>query len=884
MKNKAFGHFNQKIIDFKAPLISKNQQKKPIRALLVKAFLAIFALSVLYPGGSSFHFAQTAFGQEGAGNDRLGEITSFCARPFGDGETQGFFSHEYLGTGSCGGGGGAGDPCSGPRRAKAYALPHGFVAALGPIEDFGSGDLKIQPEEVCLTHLGQYDSETGAYVGDNFSTEAGGYILDGKYLEARRFLTFNNPAALDSTENPGLVSPNNDFRFDYFGNIEPFSDPLKRHNLHQQAGQVSAYYHITRFRTHFLDDQFIHSLAIPEDIRTNLLHRQFRPGFTHNDQQMVEEKPIIGPMSGSFLSNAHGQQNLTLNYMSALHRNIGSNPNSAAVGLAYDPVMMVGEYGGLFMHWLLAEPEPLKLNGCSSSGWANSVTACFEDATNQILGAWYIGQPEIYGDRYFAARYWCINNGGINCDPEDLAMACEWPDVPGSGVMPCNRGQNVDNVHMFVESANNYPPGYLPSDLMAIPGLFTYPFNQGNAFGSTIGHPGSQEKTALFFSGLFYDFAHEVGMGWRDSARLWFQTLHMVSSDSITMRQFGETLMLAAEALWPVEDFPVLHQAIFQAVTSRGIPLDGKQYFWENLPPTIGEPENFPPAPLNPDGNFWPGRRFGTAHPQTKAVTQNGQQTTIYAPWGGRVVRTTYEETDNDYAYMAYSIYKHSKFGPADSLIITDGGLNLEWDPNNPGDFADYNYDGSYVARFYGREAGNVTMLLPMNEENNRRLAYAARFIFCGDIEICSPYQDNNAFGFRVIQKMKNGFSFTAQRLSGHTYELTIEDPSLEMAGPRTGAASFSWEILDRRGQNLAVQSISEEVGGNQIEGYKARFTALQDQPVVIRVTRDRQGYAPDILEKVERGTDLDRDTGVGQGRAFVRNCLYPEAGTDRCL
>lgn len=772
--------------------------------------------------------------------------------------------------------------CQGPTRAWGMAFPTGYVNSLDE-------NLVPKLERVCLTHLGEYDSETGARTADNYSPVAGGFYLNGKFLESRPFISSGLFVELDDPNVPGLVSDENDFRGSYLPTPAPEGmTALERHWLHQWAGELNMYHHVTRFRREFLNDSFVHSLVMPQELKQNIINRQFRPDYSDEGEFMVQSKPIIGPWGGPILSAFQGAQDYLDNTMTVLHRGVAGGLDKLAVGMAYDPTMIVGEYGSLVYQWLLNSPQPLEPgNTCNGNAWPTSLTDCMEDATNLVLGAWYSGNPETYRDRAYAARQWCLTTPGANCDPENFAIACEYPDVPGNGVMPCDRGQNVDNVMMFVESQQNYAPGEAPPVIMAIPGIYTYPFSQTGAGGSGIAYPTSNEKTALFFSALFYDFAHEVGIGWRNMARLWMQKLHMITNPQTNMRQYGATIMAAANELWPEADFPVLHEALFQAITSRGIPLNGATYFRDNLPEVIGGPENFVPTPFNPFNSYWSGRKFGSYHPQSQARIVDGQQSATYFSGHNFFIANSYTELEDDYSYMAYSLYKHSKLGPADSLVMSDGTFGT--DPQQSELFSEYLEDGSYLIELEGRQLGNTTLLIPMTEANSRTINYGVRMKHCADQEECSRFEDNNPFGWRVIQGVKNGFSFTAEALSGEAlsgsiYRLRIEDPSLTMTGPRTGQAQYTWEVLDQKGNPLSGSVGTETVGGQTIEGYSYTVSLPSDQPIKIRVTRQRAGYAPDTIEKMERANDLSRDMGNGAGRALVRNCLEVDPQSQLCL
>lgn len=345
--------------------------------------------------------------------------------------------------------------------------------------------------------------------------------------------------------------------------------------------------------------------------------------------------------------------------------------------------------------------------------------------------------------------------------------------------------------------------------------------------------PLGSDWAALYFAAIFYDIAHEAGMGVHKADLLFWKTLSLITDTNsfniYTMRMFGSNVMDATRALWPDGRYT---NDVADVLTSRGITLFGATNFRSNLPPVVGKYSEIPfAAGLTP---------FASAHPS--AQSSSG----FYGSHTIAVYR--YEET-NAADYVAYQFYKHSKLGPCDRLAFTDGTFTT----TNVSPFSwSYSNDGTYYAELVGREMGNIVVLLP--GRTNRWMNSRQR---CPDEATGYYVEDQRPFGFRVIQATPNGFSFTTAALgetpTDKTYALTIVDPSLNTLGP----AAYAWTVTNHLGAATSQT------------GRSAQFTVAKDEPFTLHIARTR-GTNTATLTLRERGNDFDRNGG----RAFVRNLV----------
>jgi hypothetical protein len=164
-----------------------------------------------------------------------------------------------------------------------------------------------------------------------------------------------------------------------------------------------------------------------------------------------------------------------------------------------------------------------------------------------------------------------------------------------------------------------------------------------------------------------------------------------------------------------------------------------------------------------------------------------------------------------------------------------------------------YNGDGTYFWEAQDRELENLVLLSPGTTIWWKRLRDR-----CDNEALGFYAEDVRPFGFRVVQAIPNGFSFTAQRVGETsdriTYALTIVDPSLVLIGP----ATYAWTFTEFDGTQATAS------------GQSATYAALRDQPFTISIDRTRAAQV-DNLTLRERGNDLDRPGPGGQaGTTFV--------------
>lgn len=713
-------------------------------------------------------------------------------------------------------------PCD-PTVAKALVYVNGFY-------DWDTLAIK-EPEQVCLTELGIYDAN-GSYVTNHYGNWATagstyqGYHLTGRYLE-----TSPTPFAL-AEQIPFFVSLSNDFRVNPWGDAD---FPPDRAVL--WGGEANLYYWITEYRRKVFSPEFITELNLDAQTDQTLRHVQYRQDGLTGDSggdTLRFGKPILKPRE-SFADSTYGGRILPFSNQvwlgSRTRRSLGTGLD--VISHAFDPEISVGEYAGLFPFWLAKTNHTYPFDLYCMDWYRNnpsSIAPCINDGVNAWAGYTLTGNPEVYQTYSYNLRKW----GGRTCDT---------PMTP-----PCERGRNIDNVMMY-EQGNNSGDQVFPFD-NAYPGQLTQ--EDG---------PRLSDAGSLYFAAVFYDLELEAGLGWQRANLLFFKTLSEVTNtQQISMSQFGNLVMHSARLLWPdTNGLSRYERPIASVLTSRGIPLYGAPNIVSATYPSSAE--TILPTPIGSPATlqtYTTNVGFGSLHPDK----QTAMSPNLFAYGGKRIFRNQYTAPDSDYAYMTYSLFKHSKYGPCDKLMFTDGTFS----PNSGAMFGQYNGDGTYLATLTGRSLGNKSVFIPgsLIRFNHFRMK-------CATEAEASYFEDVHPFGWKIISQMKNGFTFTATRLgetaTNVTYQLDIFDPSLTLTGPRTGPATYAWDISDYLGHPPFQQT-------NQT----VQVTLAKNEPIKITVTRDRSGIV-DVLVKEDRANDLDRESG----RAFLMDCLNPD-GNGNCL
>ncbi|MEI2725532.1 MAG: hypothetical protein V9H26_19035 [Verrucomicrobiota bacterium] len=226
----------------------------------------------------------------------------------------------------------------------------------------------------------------------------------------------------------------------------------------------------------------------------------------------------------------------------------------------------------------------------------------------------------------------------------------------------CFKGNNIRNVLMHDEN-NATKTELIHSHLW-----FT-------VFLGSYDGPVDWDLAGIYFGAIFYDISQEVGLGDAKANLLIWKTISIIDvCGTFTMRQFATYVLTAANLLWPDAAHP--GQSIYDAqlkdvLRSRGIAIGAEADFRVNLPSPIGPTRK---VSANLFGSSIPDAQpnvssYGVFNYFENSYTQSGATTNYY---------------------MVYQFYKHSKYGPCDKLILTDGTFT-DTDTN-----AIYNANGSY--------------------------------------------------------------------------------------------------------------------------------------------------------------------------------------------
>lgn len=673
--------------------------------------------------------------------------------------------------------------------------------------------LDQQLSEVCLTFLGTYDPTTGTRTGNSFDPAAGGFVLKGKYVET-------NVSLNDASPIPRLNTPDNDFRIDPTG----AADGQPRESILWSA-EAHQYYFITDYRERFANDAFVQSLGLPPAIEQNIRFRQYRPDLQGGT---ASGKPVFlaAETAGGFYEDSSIDHAANTARMTVRRENVIGTTRYA---LSFDPDWAIAQYAGLLADWLVAGNQgfPAIPTYGSDLGWRTNISPAIVEGFKIWSAYRYTGNTELFRAAMSTKRAWA----GLPCG--------------GTNNFPCDKGWRIDNVMMYLDTADgvlNSPtnpnwPAANSDDTM----LFPYRVRPQVPASSNVGPTTNAGLSGMYIAALFYDISHEVGLGDEKADKLFWKTLSLLNpSQPVSMTTFGSLIQQAARALWPDTrpgraGFSWYEQDLVDVLASRGIRVNGATNFVNLLPTPVGESGNAGPGALLTAT----GQGIGSAIPESQRNSTTGYNFLTFFINGYQITNPT------GIQYVAYQFYKYSKYGPADSLLLTNGTFNT-LSSSNPA----YNLNGSYYYRAINRELGNQVLLSPgsvLNFMRRRQSAVSEREGYYAE--------DVRPVGFRVIKAIPNGFTFEVQRLSEDSahvnYQLSIVDPSVTFAG----AASYAWVITQFDGTVVTAS------------GPSVSYAALRDQPVTIRIERSRASVT-DVVEMRERGNDLDRSGG----KAFARN------------
>lgn len=693
-------------------------------------------------------------------------------------------------------------------------LPADLSASRGTALVFlGDPLIEIEPgiydyrnlSRVCLDDIGVFSSTDGSYLSDNYDAVEDSYVLKGRYTDVIEGYFSPIFARWDG-------GAENEFEADF---MNPTGEPTEA--LIQNSA-ANLYYHVTNFRNNFFNAQFIEDLDLDPQIEANLLYAQHRVGGFNglpSDESLfiydMREGTGFGGVAIDPLQNAI--------FMSARTLRFGQEGTFPVSG-AFDPGLIVGEYAGLMAFWVSSFNDLWPGDSFCQSDYPTNMTSCLNDAAEYLTAAYYLQDSHVHRTNGFTAREWD-------------ERSCDDPDNISSP--PCDRGIIIDHSMLYSEA-----------EISAGETEF-YPFDYPVPGALQGGNSPTTERPSIFIAGVFYDLAMEAGLGWRKSYLLFWKTMSMlIQAGDTTMSEYGEAIVVAAQTLWPNgPGLGLYDDVIKESLNSRGILIDGATSLLDRLPPAIGVGQTLPST-----GSFG----FGSRIPDR----QLPYDLPAYGYGSRKTFAVTYTAQDSDYEYMAYTTYKHSRYGECDRLDFTDGTWGEE-----PENFGDYLEDGTYFERLTEKQLGNRTLLIPGNSVNYQ--LYRKR---CSSEEEGMFAIDVSMFGFRVIQEMKNGFSYTVTRVSEDSdsirYRFDTVDPSVTMIGTsgRTGPAEYRWTFSDP----IRGSYVTDELGAS------IEVDVLKDNPVTIQVERLRgtEPTSENTLIKTDSGNRLDRD----EGRAFVSACL----------
>ncbi|MBN8550288.1 MAG: hypothetical protein J0M12_13300 [Deltaproteobacteria bacterium] len=697
-------------------------------------------------------------------------------------------------------------------QAPAYVFPNGL--------EFDS-----QYHFVCLDNLGTYNSETGAKTASNFDSALRGYVLNGKYLRTNL-----------QTETPLLnrfVSNRNDFRL----NIAGTSAANARQNV-LWGSEVNLYYYINNYRKLFLNNTFIGSLGLSPTATLNVQNRQFRPDL----QGIVNSRLpwfIPNELTAFTPASVSPPQN---NFVEPSKRRAATT--DALDTLSLDPGFVVGQYSAVLSNWLTVGnaqwPNDPTWGSVGNVSWRTDIRPALLEGIKLWNAYRYTSRTEPYQYAKRVMRRWnSYSCGGIN-------------------QAPCNKGHKIDNVMMYLDSADpllNNPtnpswPASNSDDTLLFPYGTNYP-TTGVRSGAGTGHfgPTNGALGGMFIGALFYDISKEVGLGDYKTDQLFWKTISLLDpAQAIDMTTFGQRVQQAARALFPNTGNPSIswyEQDIVDVFASRGVKMNNVTNFLDNVPAALGTATNPGPGTLTNVNSVG----FGSSIPESQRNSSTGYNFLSFFING-------YNVSTPGTQYVTYQFYKFSKYGPCDALELTNGTINT-LSSTNP----ILNYDGSMAAKYQGRSLGNTLVMSPGSTMN-----FLRRRQSCVSEEEGYYAEDVRPFGFRVLKAIPNGFTFATTRVGTvggrYSYRLSIVDPSLALSGPNTGPATYNWVFTEYNG---AVVNAS---------GQEVIYNALPNQPFTISVTRVR-GAQNDNITLRERGNDLDRNSGKQFNQDFW-NPGYP--------
>lgn len=707
-----------------------------------------------------------------------------------------------------------------------YSCPTPCPNGQAPATVFKNGaEYDTSLSSVCLDNLGIFNAETGARTATNYDTASRLWLLNGKYLQTdvvTQTPTFTRYAKSSNnfTINPAGTSAGDARQSSVWGS------------------EVHLYYYINDYRKRIINNSFVNSLGLPSNIVTNLNNRQFRPdlaGIVNARLPRVVSQELLTAQLGSSRASDNDI------FMSTQQRAL---PADALNTLALDPEYVIGAYTGIVSSWVAAGvsqwPSSIGWGNVGNTTWKTDVRPAILEGFKMWNAYRFAGRTEVYKYAMRSLRRW----NGYVCG--------------GNNGAPCNKGWNIDNVMMYLDSADpalNNPtnaswPAGNSDDTLLFPYGTNYPTTGvRSGVGTNDFGPRGASLGGMFIGALFYDLSKEVGLGDVKADMLFWKTMSLIDpAQAIDMTTFGQKIQQAARALWPTISNPALswyEQDLVGVLASRGVKVNGVANPTDNIPAPIGSPTNPGPGTLtNPNA-----QGVGSAIPESQRNSTTGYNFLSF-------FSNTYNVSTPNTQYTTYQFYKYSKYGPCDGLDLTNGTINST-STSNPV----MSYDGSMAVNYGGRSLGNMVLMSP-----GTSLTFLRRRQSCVSEKEGYYAEDVRPTGFRVIKAIPNGFTYKVIRLMEDsvrtTYQLTVVDPSLTLSGPNTGPATYNWSFTEFDG--TVVNATGQQV----------TYAALKNQPFTLYVERIR-GSQNDNMTLRERGNDLDRNAGKQFNQDFW-NAGYP--------
>jgi len=644
--------------------------------------------------------------------------------------------------------------------------------------DFTTGAFKT-PQEVCLDNLGIYDAN-GNQIGSN------GGVLTGKYSQSA-VESINDSASGFPQVNP-ISSVNNDFRVNYAGDANA---PQREAIIWNTEGHL--YYWVDDFRKRFLNDQFISDLHLPQQLDQNLRNLQYRPDLNLG-LPPTAAKPTLRVVE-DFNNDGLAFFPVGNAYNIPLRTRGPQAPFSTLppLSLGWDAEAFIGDYVGLASFWIIGTNAgfPTDQFFGENNNWQTNMLPALNDGLTTWSAYRYTGHEELFKYFFYAHRSWA-------------SRQC------GGTLASCDKGPKIRNVMMYDEANTTKNGNVFP---------FVRPLGSTDADGPT-----GADLAGMYIGAVFFDIANEAGLGIDKTNLLIWKTISLVTNNStFAMRDFGTTVQNAARQLWPAGNGLSIYESVINDVlTSRGIPLNGVSDFRNNLPNA---------AP----GNTLRGFRAASSHPNLQPGVD------AYGQFNGFVDEYT-APVQGTPDYIAYTFYKHSKYGPCDYVELQKPDGTYTNGIPNP--------DGTVIYHGEERDMGNRTIFVPNlpGKPNTVRIVTVRKRC---DNESQGYYaEDVSPFGYIINQATANGFSFkvtsSGESATQKQYQIDIVDPSMSTLG----AATFTWTITDYLGNPTALS-------GNSVN-----ISVLKDQPFTINITRTRNNQN-DTLTLQERGNDFDRTGGT---------------------